>query len=262
MAPDPLGVNRAKARDAIVKAERSVFAAAWDLLKRWGTRLRNAVFGPARSVDPAGVFATEPWFARELEPVLVVVEAVWTDAWEDVVGDDAPPETGVYSRQYLETSRNRLVRVPDTVFASVNRLTMKANSEGWGAAELAEHVQELLDATDSEQWKGRAETIARTEAIGAYNAGTFKGFQGLAAQLGGEWEKGWLATEDDRTRPTHHDADLQRVPLLGHFDVGGYPALFPGDPSLPPQEVINCRCSMLLLRPDEQINYADRQNRA
>lgn len=262
MAPDPLGVGRARARDAIIQAERSVFAAAWDLLKRWGTRLRTAVFGPARSVDPVGVFTTEAWFAKELDDVLVVVEDVWDDAWEDVLGEPPPPETGVYSRQYLETARNRLVRVPDTVFASVNRMTMRANTEGWGADELAEHVAELLDASGAEQWKGRAQTIARTEAIGAYNAGSFRGFQGMAAQLGGKWEKGWLATDDDRTRPTHNEADLQRVPLDSHFTVGGFPALFPGDPSLPAHEVINCRCSMLLLRPGEQINYADRQSRA
>jgi hypothetical protein len=269
VAPDPLGVARARAHDAIVKAERSVFAAAWDLLKRWGTRLRTAIFGPAEVVDPVGVFTTQAWFDHELDDLLVVVQSVFDDATGDVFDDgwgdlstDDPPDTGVYARQHLEVARNRLVRVPDSVFASVNRMTMRANTEGWGAAELAEHINEILDAEGAEQWKGRAETIARTEAVGAYNAGSFRGFQGLASQLGGKWEKGWLATEDDRTRPTHHEADLQRVPLDAHFTVGGFPAMFPGDPMLPAQEVINCRCSMLLLRPDEQINYADRQTRA
>lgn len=259
MAPDPFGVGRARARDAIVKAERSVFAAAWDLLKRWGTRLRTALLGPSRVVDPAAVFTTQPWFDRELDGLLDVVVEVFDEAWEDVT--DEPPTTGVYARQHLAVARNRLVRVPDSVFATVNRMTMRANEEGWGAQELGEHIGEILDTEGAEQWKGRAETIARTEAVGAYNAGTFRGFQGLAAQLGGEWEKGWLATDDDRTRPTHHEADLQRVPLGAHFSVGGFPALYPGDPTLPPGEVINCRCSMLLLRPDEQINYADRQTR-
>ncbi|MET0271889.1 MAG: phage minor head protein [Phenylobacterium sp.] len=260
MAPDPLGVGRARAHDAIVKAERSVFAAAWDLLKRWGARLRTAIFGPSRVVDPVGVFTTQAWFDHELDGLLDVVVEVFDEAWEDVT--DVMPETGVYARQHLEVARNRLVRVPDSVFNVVNRMTMRANTEGWGADELAEHISDILDAEGAEQWKGRAETIARTEAVGAYNAGSFRGFQGLAAQLGGKWEKGWLATEDDRTRPTHHKADLQRVPLDAHFSVGGFPALYPGDPMLPAQEVINCRCSMLLLRPDEQINYADRQTRA
>ncbi len=259
--PDPFGLAREIRRNGIIRAEQSIFSATWDLLKRWGNRLRTVLFGPARTIEPAGVFSTETWFTRELDGLLDIVVDVLDDAAEDVV-DDVIPDGGAYSRRYLQQARNRLVRVPDSVFASVNRLTMQAHSEGWGADELAEHVEELLAAEGQERWKHRAQTIARTEAVGAYNAGTLQGFLSYAKQVGGEWEKGWVATEDDRTRPTHHAADLQRVPLTHHFSVGGFPALFPGDPELPAQEVINCRCSLLLLQRGEQIDYSDRQSRA
>lgn len=261
MAPDPFGLYRAQAHERIVAAERSLFGAAWDLLKRWGTRLRTALFGPSGVVNPVGVFATEQWFTAELDDVLVVIEETVDFASQDVM-EDPIPDGGTYSRQYLQQARNRLARVPDSVFAAVNRMTMRAHTEGWGIDELADHVDQLLIESGSERWRNRAQTIARTEAVGAYNAGTFRGFTSYAAQVGGEWEKGWLATEDDRTRPTHEKADLQRVPLLQPFSVGGFPGMFPGDPLLPAQEVVNCRCAMLLLQPGERINYADRQSRA
>jgi uncharacterized protein with gpF-like domain len=106
--------------------------------------------------------------------------------------------------------------------------------------------------------------IARTEAIGAYNAGTFAGFVSYASQLGGSWEKVWLATHDHRTRRTHAretGADGQRVGLLDPFKVGDGLLMFPGDPTGPPEEVIQCRCSILLAQEGEIIDLSDRHFR-
>lgn len=267
MAEDPYGIQRAAAAAAIEQAEASIFQAAWDLLKRWSLRLRDALFSHGRrAIDPPSVFATEPWFRHELGTLLAPVRAVVVNVAADVMGfEDQPevlPDAQARTYAYIQRARNRLVGIPDTVFAQVNTLVQKGAHEGWGIDELASQVDQVLLDTDSDRWQNRARTIARTEAVGAYNAGQFQGFQALAESLGGRWEKGWLATEDERTRPTHRHADLQRVPLAVPFSVGGFPGMFPGDPELPAQEVINCRCSMLLLRPGEQINYADRQSRA
>lgn len=259
MAPDPFGIARAAARERIERAETSIFTAAWNLLKRWGSRLRRVLLGPSRVVDPIGIYSTEQWFADELDDVLVEVREVVDWAAHDV--DDEPwPDGGVYARRYLEQARNRLVRVPDAVFASVNRMTMKAHSEGWGIEELASEIDQLLVETGSERWRNRAQTIARTEAVAAYNAGSFQGFVSFAEQAGGRWEKGWLATEDERTRPTHERADLQRVPLLSPFSVGGFPGMFPGDPLLPAQEVINCVVgSTKVCWPGQRVHAATRR---
>jgi uncharacterized protein with gpF-like domain len=261
-AEDPYGIQRAAAATAIAQAEQSIFQAAWDLLKEWASKIRHAVFRTSRVPDPAAIFSTEPWFEREVErTVLVEVREIVDWAARDV-DEDIIPDPNARTLTYLQQARNRLARVPETVFAQINRMTMDATTKGWSADELASEIDQILIDTGQDRWKNRALTIARTEAVGAYNAGTFRGFVSLADSLGGRWEKGWLATEDERTRPTHRHADGQRVPLLSPFSVGGYPGQFPGSPELPAQEVINCRCSMLLLRPGEQINYADRQSRA
>lgn len=49
-----------------------------------------------------------------------------------------------------------------------------------------------------------------------------------------------------RSRDTHIDADGQQVGPGEFFDIGGYPCEFPGDPSLPPEESINCLCSVMV----------------
>ena len=54
--------------------------------------------------------------------------------------------------------------------------------------------------------------------------------------------KVWLTMRDSRVRSAHAEADGQTVPVQGVFDIGGFPARYPGDPSLPPELRIGCRC--------------------
>lgn len=67
---------------------------------------------------------------------------------------------------------------------------------------------------------------------------------------------GWFVAEgiivhnshhDNRTRPTHRVADTQTRPLDEPYDVGGSAMMFPGDPTGPPDEVINCRCGQMFI---------------
>jgi hypothetical protein len=46
------------------------------------------------------------------------------------------------------------------------------------------------------------------------------------------------------TRPTHEALDGVEVAIDEEFDVGGYPADHPLDPSLPAAELVNCHCWM------------------
>ncbi|MGC7194468.1 hypothetical protein RA997_23275, partial [Mycobacteroides abscessus subsp. abscessus] len=68
-----------------------------------------------------------------------------------------------------------------------------------------------------------------------------------------ELEKTWICTIDGKTRPTHWAADGQRVPLKGHFTVGGEQLFVPGDMSASPAEWKNCRCRVGILAVDEEL---------
>lgn len=91
----------------------------------------------------------------------------------------------------------------------------------------------------------RARTIARTETAVAMNTAQNNEMQATAEELGLKMIKTWTATEDDRTRDSHRDADGQTVNLDGVFTVGGSELKYPSDPDGPPEEVINCRCAVL-----------------
>lgn len=90
----------------------------------------------------------------------------------------------------------------------------------------------------------RGETIARTETTQALNHGRQTKMEDVAARTGGEVIKTWEATSG--ARHSHARADGQDRPLHEPFEVGGHQLMYPGDTSLgaPPDEVINCRCSV------------------
>lgn len=86
----------------------------------------------------------------------------------------------------------------------------------------------------------RVERIARTEVVGASNAGSY-----LAATQTGQVEtKTWLAALDHRTRASHVAAHGQTVAMDADFTVGG--ARGPVPHQLPSaKEVVNCRCTVI-----------------
>lgn len=58
--------------------------------------------------------------------------------------------------------------------------------------------------------------------------------------------KKWHTIMDGKERATHAVANGQTVPIDEPFTVGGYLMMFPRDTTYgaPPQEIINCRCSI------------------
>lgn len=111
-----------------------------------------------------------------------------------------------------------------------------AMSQGLGVDDAAAMLSSRLSMFSI----ARSAMIARTEMVGAANAASF----GMARETGAAEFKVWIATEDERTRPDHADADGQTVPINEPFDVGGYEMMFPGDENAPAEEVVNCRCTI------------------
>lgn len=90
----------------------------------------------------------------------------------------------------------------------------------------------------------RAETIARTESLASLAAGQVEAFKqaadgGLVPRNG--VRQVWQSAGDGRVRDSHAALDGESVGLDERFPNG---LLYPQDPSGPPEEVINCRCSM------------------
>lgn len=119
---------------------------------------------------------------------------------------------------------------------ALEALLRQALDEGWSIPRLSDGLSELFSG-----FKGaRAERIARTEVIKAYNYGTQQAYREAGVE-----RRRWIAALDERTRPTHIAAHGQIQPIDKPFDVGGSLLMFPGDPNGPPGEVVNCRCTIV-----------------
>lgn len=135
----------------------------------------------------------------------------------------------------LANARNRLVGIGDELWEHARAELVTGLNEGESVDKLAARVRDAADLTAP-----RARTVARTEVIGACNAGSILTMR--SADLAAS--KVWLATPDTRTRLDHRLAQGQTVPLDAPFVVGGVPLDHPGDDAGPPEAVINCRCSL------------------
>lgn len=109
----------------------------------------------------------------------------------------------------------------------------------------AEQVERMAARYTSKKLRLRGEAIARTETLGAMNAGRFEAMQQLidrgdvdVRQVTKEWD----ATGDMRMRADHAAADGQKVKFDEKFIVGGMPMKHPGDPAGGAKNVIRCRC--------------------
>jgi hypothetical protein len=163
-------------------------------------------------------------------------------------------EKGVNPNQYVDQWQNSFSSYGSAVGAQ--RVTLVS---GTAKKTLIKVTQQLLTDIDFQKLgiieKGRilksqfnrystyqAERLVRTEATNAANFATTESAKTIfpAEQL----MKEWIASFDDRTRTTHAEVDGNEVSANDTFMVGGAQMMFPGDPSAPASEVINCRCSV------------------
>lgn len=87
---------------------------------------------------------------------------------------------------------------------------------------------------------------ARTAVTSAECGGRMDTYDAAAA-AGLRVQKEWMATHDTRTRYSHGRIDGERVDRDGVFSNG---CRYPGDPHGAPEEVYNCRCTVVAYLPD------------
>lgn len=142
------------------------------------------------------------------------------------------------ARQFLEEfNLQNAIDTLDATEKDLDRLLRKGLANGWSNDVLAKNLADKFN----DGYRGyRALRIARTEMTGVINFGTH-----FTLEEEGVKHKRWIATIDDATRDSHANLDGEREPIDGQFNVGGYLAETPGDADLPPEERINCRCTLI-----------------
>jgi HK97 family phage portal protein len=177
---------------------------------------------------------------RLLDQMQNAAEAGGTDALRQLrIETDFNLNTPDGNRYLLERTQRFAEQVNDTTWQQLRTSLADGIDAGLSIEELADVVSQTMDLRINQS----AETIARTEVIGALNGGAILGAQ----QSGVPAKKTWIAALDQRTRDTHIDAhetyQANPIDLNDEFLVGGGAGLAPGQIGLP-EEDINCRCTV------------------
>lgn len=133
----------------------------------------------------------------------------------------------------IKAAYNRSAKVNDASYEQLRRLFRMAYRDGWTIQDLRRSINDKFKT-----WSvTRAQLWAQTEMNGVINAADQETWR-----QGGFKGKQWVATQDDRTRDAHADADGQIVGIDEPFNVGGEQMDAPGDFSASAENTANCRC--------------------
>lgn len=260
---DPWMPQRLAAQAEIAVGERTIYDDYFARLSAWLAVAGRVVVSGALP-NPDAIFNLAPrWVQSMTDFVHTSVAAMIGRAYQNVFGPGYRFDNRPYVVDYLARARNRLVDVPEQTYTLITGQIAEGAIAGESIPRIADRVRDTFRVEGTPYWQNRPSVVARTETVGALNAGRQGAFTELAVELDEPFEKQWLATmagpAAERTRPTHREADGQRVPLDQPFIVGGFPAMFPASPELPAHEAIQCRCTQIILRPGESIDLTGRQ---
>lgn len=121
--------------------------------------------------------------------------------------------------------------------------TQKVNAEILQGILQGDSIPNLAKRLRNVTEMNKASSIrnARTSCTSAENKGRMDMLHD-AEDKGVKTKKGWLATNDSRTRDSHADLNGVFVDIDDEFDNG---LEYPGDPNGDPSEVYQCRCTLI-----------------
>ncbi|GGZ23351.1 hypothetical protein GCM10010387_15610 [Streptomyces inusitatus] len=166
------------------------------------------------------------------------------EGWDNLPGryDDGRPLPDGIGR-YVETTEHLLRAVGDRLAEAARRELAAGVDAGEDVDQLRARLRDAFSREGAQLGPGREERIGMTESTRAWNTATLAAAQALSGP-DRPLVKQWVTRHDDRVRSAHDQVDGQLQLLADPFVVGGVPMQAPGDPTAPPELVINCRCRL------------------
>lgn len=119
---------------------------------------------------------------------------------------------------------------------NVNSAVLQGVLQGESIDKIAKRLYNVTDMSRKASVRN-----ARTLVTSAENQGRTDSFK-RAEGMGIKMEQGWLATLDNRTRHSHRQMDGEWIKIGAKFSNG---LRYPADASGRPEEVYNCRCTLI-----------------
>ena len=215
--------------------------------------------GASKALEQNGTMGFDVYMAETRPKVARILEPHWYDVIK-TFGDrsqDYILRKELYNGFYQEllekfTMRigaNHISDIDDTSRKQLRRVIFNGQKDGLPLPQIAKNIRERYSPKFS---RARAATIARTET---HSAASFANHQvGMQyAKTQPAMQKQWIAINDDRTREAHRIANGQIVNIDSPFIVGGRPMEYTGDPNGGAANVINCRCAVIYIEPDDDV---------
>lgn len=211
------------------------------------------------AVNPATVYQRAWWQQAVSDNVETALASSFWD-WVDDIADDLE----------FEPSDDDYDDIADGLAETLAVLLALAGAqEAWVAAKIAAGIagqqtaDDLLDdlgvaggvdiGGGDSGWGGFTPGGLADLAVSiAWNAATEA--LGRRARSAGQNDlhKRWNTMTDERVRDSHSELEGVTIPFGDLFDVGGFQASRPGDPSLPVEELANCRCVLEIIKGEEE----------
>lgn len=202
-----------------------------DALKRLNRNRRSDTTAP----DANTVFSPAAWAERAYEFLLPALYAAFD---EGAAGTARALGVDVNIDSWIADAVDARAQV---LADQVNQTTAKVLSDRLAAAAIADQVTvsqfaDVIETVFADLSGYRAETIARTEMIGAYNGSSRQ----IAVESGVVHAREWSSSGRLHAREDH--AALNGTRTQGLDDPWPNGLMYPGDPSGDPSQTINCGC--------------------
>ena len=119
-------------------------------------------------------------------------------------------------------------------------------NEGLSVFQARKRIQSYTREYMGKQNRYRAVRVMRTEVGIAANEASFQAAKATGLQL----KKKWITSIDGRQRDSHEAIDGTVILLDDYFNVNGTQMDRPQMVGAPAREVINCRCTMVYITPN------------
>jgi len=208
------------------------------------SRQYNAVAEDPQSVD-ARVDSFKGELRNIIEESIIRIATLYRPYAMQKIEDGTKSIEIKYDSQFWHSIREfaknhaaeRVTNIQSTTKKMLKRIIENALEDGLGYVGARKNIKDLAEI----ETEYRAAMIASTE-IHSY---TGESIDETMRVDGDMQEKEWLGAADERERPTHVDANGQRVEMDEPFLVGDDELQYPGDPAGSAKEIIRCRCAAL-----------------
>ena len=220
---------------------------------RFADRVEEATELVAAAYSVSGI--RELW-NRRIPTVMTRLRSIFRRSADLTAGDlDAPVPSGEELEPAEDAYTDAVVPLLETVGESLattaQRVLAQGVNEGDSLEELKARLIAAFSDTGAQLGPVRADRIAQTESVRAFNAGVLAAAESVTGP-DRPLVKQWVTRHDRKVRTPHRDADGQIQLLSDPFDVGGFEMQYPGDPGAPADLTINCRCVLKTAAPTER----------